>query len=90
MRRETKYDKAARIMRAEPSRVLTIARQGEDYWLGVVVGDHGSYKVAAVSPEHAERLGHAPDQRLHCPCRAGRSGKLCSHVIIAEAMRLDG
>lgn len=88
-RREDKYDKAQRIL-ATPYAVTTIESHGSDFWLGYVVGDHGTYKVAAVSANYAELLNQDRDARLHCPCRAGQVGNLCSHAVVGEEMRLRG
>jgi len=87
--REGIYEKAGRIL-SDPNRVRTIQRQGEDFWIGFVEGDHGVYKVAVVSEDYAEFLGHPRDQRLSCRCKAGRTGKLCSHAIVGEEKRLEG
>jgi hypothetical protein len=86
---EDKYDKAKRILNT-PYRVTTIASDGTDYWVGYVVGDTDTYRVAAVSEDHAEKLGQPRNKRLYCPCRAGSRGVLCSHMIIGEEMRLRG
>lgn len=87
--RESIYDKASRLL-SDPDRVTTspFARPPE-YWTGHVRGDHGTYHVAAVSPEFMQRHGVAGG-RLACPCRRGRTGGLCSHMLVGEEMRLRG
>jgi hypothetical protein len=84
--RETIYDKSVRIAMDE-TRVHTIAANRDDFWLGTVDGDHGIYKVCAVSPEHAQTLGMSDDKLTSCTCKAGRRGKLCSHALVADDMR---
>jgi hypothetical protein len=88
-RREDKYDRAKRIL-STPRAVTTIESNGADYWLGYVEGDHGTYKVCAVSADYAEALMGDRNKRVHCPCRAGRAKVLCAHAIIGEEMRLRG
>jgi hypothetical protein len=87
--RETTYDKAVRIL-SDPARVTTLNQRGSDYWIGYVTGDHGTYKVASVSADYAESIGHPRDKRLACRCEAGRFAKLCSHMQVGEEMRLRG
>jgi hypothetical protein len=87
--RETTYEKAERIL-SDGGRVATLAREGQEYWLGFVVGDHGSYKVCALSEERAEALDFPPGKRLACRCRAGRTGVTCAHALVGEEMRLRG
>jgi hypothetical protein len=86
---ETIYEKAERILSDPRGRVHTIAAHGEDYWLGLVEGDHGTYRVCAVSREYADRLD-AGDGTLACRCEAAYKGKLCSHAIVGEEMRQRG
>jgi hypothetical protein len=88
--RESTYDKAVRIL-ADPSRVrASTSADPPDYWTGQVFGDHGSYVVVAISASFAESIG-LDGGRLACTCRAGRTGKhLCSHMQVAEEMRLRG
>lgn len=88
--RESTYDKAVRIL-SDPARVRTsIMADPPDYWTGEVDGDHGTYRVCAIGPEFAERHG-IDAGRLACTCRAGRTAKhLCSHMQVAEEMRLRG
>lgn len=87
-RRETIYDKAARLM-SEPERIHTIAAHGQDYWIGTVEGDHGTYKACAVTEEQALAMGFG-EGRTACRCRAGRFGRVCAHSLVAEEMRLRG
>lgn len=87
--RETIYEKAQRIL-SDPARVRTTDQHSTDYWVGNVDGDHGTYKVASVSPDYAEKIGHPRNQRLACRCKAGRAAKRCSHMQVAEEMRLKG
>lgn len=86
--RETIYEKAERIL-ADPSRVMTIRAEGEDFWVGAVTGDHGVYQAFAISQEfmdrHGIRLG-----RVGCRCRAGNRPMLCCHALVAEEMRRRG
>lgn len=87
--RETNYEKAQRIL-ADPARV--IASPDADpphYWTGRVVGDHGTYVVVAVSAALQRHWG-IDVGRVACTCRAGRGGRLCSHMLVAEEMRLRG
>jgi hypothetical protein len=87
-RRESKYDKAVRII-SDPDRVIPSPNaRPPHWWTGKVVGDHGTYHAFAVSPEIAEKNG-LPG-RLGCFCRAGEKSKLCSHALVAEEMRLRG
>jgi hypothetical protein len=88
-KRETTYDKAVRIL-SDPARVITLDQRGGDYWIGYVTGDHGTYKVASVSADYAESIGHPRHKRLACRCKAGRIAKLCSHMQVGEEMRLRG
>jgi hypothetical protein len=53
-RRETIYAKAERIL-SEPERIGTIERLNDDFWRGMVRGDHGVYEVIAASPAPAKR-----------------------------------
>jgi hypothetical protein len=88
--RETIYEKAVRIA-SDPTRVIeSVNSDAPDWWTGRVVGYHGTYKVAAVSPEFAKLAGLG-NKRLACfGCKAGVRGMLCSHAIVAEEMRLRG
>jgi hypothetical protein len=92
-RHEDTYSKAERILSDPRGRVHTISAHGTDYWLGLVEGDHGTYRVCAVSREYADRLD-AGDGTLSCRCPAGlkggRKSKPCSHALVGEEMRLRG
>jgi rhodanese-related sulfurtransferase len=83
------YDKAKRIL-SDPARVVTLENGHGDYWIGYVTGDHGTYKAAAVSEDYAESIDHPRDKRYACYCRAGRVPIRCSHMLVAEEMRLRG
>jgi hypothetical protein len=86
--RESTYDKAQRIL-SDPARVRVRTSSGDDYWTGDVDGDHGTYSVAAIGSVYAE--AHDLDgPKVACTCRAGRVPRMCSHMIIAEEMRLRG
>lgn len=84
------YRKAQRIM-ADPNRVHTSdISEPPRFWTGFVDGDHGTYRVVAFSEEFAQRMG-VEAGRVACTCKSGMFAKrLCSHMIIAEEMRLQG
>lgn len=83
------YRKAQRIM-SDPSRVHAEISSPPFYWKGFVDGDHGTYRVIAFSEEFAQRMG-VEAGRVACTCKSGQFAKqLCSHMIIAEEMRLQG
>ena len=92
--RESIYDKAERIL-SDPSRVRTAASSNAPmFWVGEVDGDHGTYKVVALSEEFCEEHGITIG-RLCCTCAAGtgrfRHGHkpiLCSHMLVGEEMRV--
>jgi hypothetical protein len=92
---ESIYDKAERIA-ADPSNITTEFQHGTKIWLGIVTGDHGRYQAFAISPEHYEAAkahlltSGIKGGRLACRCRYGRARKLCSHMLVAEEMRLRG
>lgn len=94
-RRETTYDKAERIL-SDPARVITSATSdAPHWWKGQVVGDHGTYDAFAISEEMAALLNETYPEarnkgRVGCKCKAGWHGRLCSHMIVAEEMRLRG
>lgn len=88
-RREDIYSKAERLLE-DRTRIETIAAAGQEFWLGNVRGDHGTYKVAALSEAHAARLGFPEGKRFACRCKAGRIGIMCSHAHVGEEMRLEG
>jgi hypothetical protein len=87
-RREDVYTKAERLA-SDPSRVTTTSAHGDDYWVGVVTGDHDRYAVFAVSDEFLTETG-VRSGRVGCTCRAGVRRVLCSHALVAEEMRLRG
>jgi hypothetical protein len=84
IKREDIYSKAERIL-SDPSRVKT-RRSSPHGWTGEVVGDTGTYFAFAISTT-MQKIVDAP-ARLGCYCPAGVKGKLCSHAIVAEEMRL--
>lgn len=86
------YDKAKRIL-SDPARVTTSeGSRAPHWWTGTVVGDHGTYSVAAISPEMITKIDMGEHTGRVCclRCKASARGKLCSHAIIAEEMRLRG
>jgi hypothetical protein len=83
--RESIYDKAERIL-SDPSRVRTRTSANGAYWTGDVDGDTGTYQVVAVSPEI--RSEWELPGTVACTCRAGRKPMRCSHMLVAEEMRL--
>jgi hypothetical protein len=85
--RESIYDKAQRIL-SDPSRVHTRKSANGAYWTGTVDGDHGTYQVAAVSPEIRSEW-NLPGT-VACTCPSGFRAKRCSHMLVAEEMRLRG
>jgi hypothetical protein len=88
-RRETIYAKAERIL-SEPERIGTIERLNDDFWRGMVRGDHGVYEVIAVSQYVKDKFAPTAKGRLACTCQAGCRRKRCSHMLVAEEMRLKG
>jgi hypothetical protein len=88
-RRETIYAKAERIL-SEPERIGTIERLNDDVWRGMVRGDHGVYEVIAASPRLKDMFAPTAKGRLACTCQAGWRRKRCSHMLVAEEMRLKG
>lgn len=87
-RRETIQEKAERFL-SEPERVMTIRAERDDFWVGAVRGDHGTYQAFAVSQEFMDRHNIALG-RVGCRCRAGNRPTLCSHALVAEEMRKRG
>jgi len=89
--RESIYQKAERIL-SDPARVITSENSdAPHWWTGRVVGDHGTYSAFAVSEEMKHRLGLDGVGRIGClRCQASARGKMCSHAIVAEEMRLRG
>lgn len=85
--REDVYTKAKRIL-SDPSRVQPAAQaRPPRFWAGVVVGDHGRYAAFAIDPDFMAEHG-ITGGRIGCTCQAGWRGKLCSHMIVAEEMRV--
>src|SRR4051812_3379858 len=80
-RSESIYDKAARIL-SEPERIMTIERLNDDFWRGMVRGDHGTYEVVAVSPRLKDKLAPDAKGRVACTCKAGWRRKRCAHMLI--------
>jgi hypothetical protein len=88
-RRESTYEKAERIL-ADPDRVETIERLRDDFWRGLVHGDHGIYEVVAASQRLKDRLAPTAKGRVACTCPRGWRRKACSHMIVGEEMRKRG
>jgi hypothetical protein len=66
------------------------SRKRDDFWRGLVRGDHGTYEVVAVSPRVQSIMEPEVKGRLACTCKAGWRRKRCAHMLIGEEMRLRG
>jgi hypothetical protein len=88
IRRESTYQKAERLV-SEDRYELDLRSSAPDFVVGTCRGDHGSYRVFAVSQEFMDRHGIVGG-RVGCDCRYGRSRRLCSHAIGAEELRKQG
>lgn len=84
--RETISDKAERL-RAQGRYREAVNSFPPNFWVGVVMGDHGDHTAYAVSEEMAPTMLDEGYARVGCDCRAGRRRRLCSHMLLAERLR---
>jgi hypothetical protein len=83
---ESIYEKADRI-NVDPTRVIAVLDNAPHAWIGIVKGDHKTYRVWSLSSVTYEEIVNQAGGYLGCDCRAGRRGVLCSHAIVAEKRR---
>lgn len=84
--RETITDKAERLRAQGRYREATNSFP-PNFWVGTVMGDTGDHVAYAVSEEVAPTMLEKGYARIGCNCRAGRTRRLCSHMLLAERLR---